>query len=182
MSYTVTFSLMNWFSKFEILQKATVKHILKYGTVRYGMAISRSFCNVDIKEGQGQARTALQQKGEIGTGAVGERFTTDSSIGDGRVGGSGGAILTFTSWWYEKAKKGLHSSRLRYKFLGRQPRILNRKQYVNVAYLFLSLRTESRLFFNPDISMDEIRWQFMQELTMYLKTAVFESMDIKFVY
>ena len=43
------------------------------------MTITRSFCNVDIKEGQGQARTALQQKGEIGTGAVGERFTKDSS-------------------------------------------------------------------------------------------------------
>ena len=92
MLYTVTFLLLNGFSKFEILQKATVKHILKYC-----MTITRSFCNVDIKEGQGQARTALQQKGEIGTGAVGERFTKDSSIGDGRVGGSGGAILTFTS-------------------------------------------------------------------------------------
>ena len=35
--------------------------------------------------------------GAIETGAVRERFTKDSSKGDGPVGGSGGVILTFTS-------------------------------------------------------------------------------------
>ena len=47
--------------------------------------------------------------GATETGAVGDRFTKDSSSGDGWVGGSGGVILTFTTWRYEKAKQELYS-------------------------------------------------------------------------